>query len=340
LAPSWDLPTLVRVSQQRVLVTGAGGFIGHHLVTRLKEHGCWVRGVDVKLPEFAPSAADEFQLGDLRLPENAAGAVRHIEEVYALAAEMGGMGFISRSEATIVRDNTLIDLNTMQAAVEARVRRFFYASSACVYPTHLQTSPQATPLAESGAHPAAPEGGYGWCKLYGEIALGHFAEQYGIDPRIGRLHNVYGPLGVYEGGREKAPAALCRKVASAPPGGTVEIWGDGEQTRSFCYVDDCLTGIHALMRSPATVPVNIGSDSLVSVNDLAAMVARVAGRDDLGFTHVSGPQGVRGRNSDNRLVRSLLGWQPEIPLEEGLRKTYAWIEEELSKRRELASAGA
>ena len=263
-----------------------------------------------------------------------------VEEVYALAADMGGMGFISRDEATILHGNTLIDLNSMQAAVRQGVKRFFYASSACVYPTHLQESPRVAPLAERDAYPAAPEGGYGWEKLYGEIALRHFAVQHGLEPRIARLHNVYGPLGTYEGGREKVLAALCRKVALAPRGGKVEIWGDGEQTRSLCYVADCVTGIHRLMRSDWSEPLNIGSDHLVSVSELARLVARLARRDDIAFVSVPGPQGVRGRNSDNELISTVLDWQPGIPLEVGVRVTYAWIEGELGKRVPASAAGA
>jgi GDP-D-mannose 3', 5'-epimerase len=326
------------MANRRVLVTGAGGFIGHHLVAHLKELGYWVRGVDIKLPEFAPSAADEFRRADLRDSENAIAAMEGVDEAYSLAAEMGGMGFISRDEATIVHDNTLIDLNCMDAAVRQGVERFLYASSACVYPTHLQTAAAVKPLAETDAFPAAPEGGYGWEKLYAEVALAHYAEQHGLEPRIARLHNVYGPLGTYDGGREKVLAALCRKVAAAPSGGEVEIWGDGEQTRSLCYVGDCVDGMHRLMRSEWSRALNIGSDRLVAVNELAQMVAAAAGRDDLGFVHVPGPEGVRGRNSDNELISSVLGWQPQTPLEDGLATTYAWIEGEVAGPRALAGA--
>lgn len=328
------------MSERRVLVTGAGGFIGHHLVTYLKEAGEWVRGVDLEPPEFAPSAADEFRCADLRDPEAALAAMEGVEEVYALAADMGGMGFISQDEATILHGNTLIDLNSMQAAVRQGVRRFFYASSACVYPTHLQESPRVAPLAERDAYPAAPEGAYGWEKLYAEIALRHFAVQHGLEPRIARLHNIYGPQGTFEGGREKVVAALCRKVALAPKDGEVEIWGDGEQTRSLCYVADCLTGIHKLMRSAWSEPLNIGSDHLVSVTELGRLVAGAAGRDDVSFVSIPGPQGVRGRNSDNELISRVLDWQPATPLEVGVRVTYSWIKGELDKRTPAPAAGA
>jgi GDP-D-mannose 3',5'-epimerase len=310
---------------RRIAVTGAGGFIGHHLVRHLKQQGSWVRGIDIKLPEFGPSEADDFQLVDLRESANATRALRGIDEVYALAADMGGMGFISENEATILHNNTLIDLNSIDGARRAGASRVLYTSSACVYPDYLQELAHATPLREADALPAAPQGGYGWAKLYGEIALRLFAEQHEIQCRIARLHNVYGPEGTYTGGREKVPAALCRKVACAPLHGQVEIWSDGEQTRSFCYIDDCIECIHKLMRSDFSEPLNIGSQEMVSVNELAALVLRIAQRDDLRLTHVFGPQGVRGRNSDNKLVTQALGWAPDTPLEAGMRITYEWI---------------
>jgi GDP-D-mannose 3',5'-epimerase len=310
---------------RRIAVTGAGGFIGHHLVRHLKRQGNWVRGVDIKLPEFGPSEADEFQRVDLRKAADAAKALHNIDELYALAADMGGMGFISTNEAAILHNNTLIDLNSINGARRAGVSRILYASSACVYPDHLQESTHATPLCEADALPAAPQGGYGWAKLYGETALRLFAEQHGIQCRIARLHNVYGPEGTYTGGREKVPAALCRKVACAPPHGQLEIWNDGEQTRSFCYIGDCIKGIYRLMRSDFSEPLNIGSQELISINELATLVLGLAQREDLSLTHVPGPQGVRGRNSDNKLVTQVLGWAPDTPLEAGMRITYEWI---------------
>lgn len=325
---------------RRVAVTGAGGFIGHHLVRHLKRTGSWVRGIDVKPPEFGPSEADEFHLVDLREPAAAIGAMRNIDEVYALAADMGGMGFISRNEATILHGNTLIDLHSIDGARRAGVRRFLYASSACVYPEHLQTLARAAPLRETDALPAAPQGGYGWAKLYGETTLRLFAEQYGMQCRIARLHNVYGPEGTYAGGREKAPAALCRKVACAPPNGAVEIWSDGEQTRSFCYIEDCVECMHRLMRADFSGPLNIGSREPISINELAALVLRIARRDDLTLAHVPGPQGVRGRSSDNELATRVLGRAPDTPLEAGLRVTYEWVERQMGAHADIPSSGA
>jgi GDP-D-mannose 3',5'-epimerase len=325
---------------RRIAVTGAGGFIGHHLVRHLKRRGGWVRGIDVKLPAFGPSEADEFQLVDLREATGATRALRDVDEVYALAADMGGMGFISKNEATILHDNTLIDLSSIDGACRAGVSRLLYASSACVYPGHLQELPHATPLREADALPAAPQGGYGWAKLYGEQTLRLFAEQHGIECRIARLHNVYGPEGAYAGGREKVPAALCRKVACAPPHGTLEIWSDGEQTRSFCYVEDCVEGICKLMRSDFSEPLNIGSQEPTSINELAALVLGIAQRKDLTVTHVPGPQGVRGRNSDNALVNQVLGWAPDTPLEVGMRVTYEWVERQTRAQAEEIPSSA
>lgn len=317
----------------KVLVTGAGGFIGHHLVTFLKQRGYWVRGVDIKDPEFAPTDADEFELLDLRRWDNCLQATRGIDEVYALAADMGGMGFISSNHAQILRNNALINLHTIEAARINGVSRYFFTSSACVYPEYRQMDANVAPLKEEDVYPAQPQDAYGWEKLIGEHLCRHYREEFGLETRIVRFHNIFGPLGTWEGGREKAPAALCRKIAYAKLTGNpeIEIWGDGEQTRSFCYIDDCLTGIYKLMRSDYHEPLNLGQDRMVTINQLADLIAEIAGIEIV-KKHVPGPQGVRGRNSDNTRLRQVLGWEPEISLEEGLARTYAWIEEQVRAR--------
>ncbi len=317
----------------KILVTGAGGFIGHHLVSYLASRGHWVRGVDLKLPEYKTPDAHEFLILDLRRWENCLLATEGVDEVYALAADMGGMGFISSHHSQILHNNALINLHTLEAARQNRVARYLYTSSACVYPEYRQTDANVVPLKEEDAYPAQPQDAYGWEKLITERLCTHYREDTGLETRIVRFHNIFGPLGTWDGGREKAPAAICRKVALAKLTGNheIEIWGDGEQTRSFCYIDDCVEGIHRLMRSDYREPLNLGQDRLISINALAELVADIAGIR-ISLKHVPGPQGVRGRNSDNTRLRSVLGWQPEVSLEQGLALTYAWIEDQLAAR--------
>ena len=317
--------------QQRVLVTGAGGFIGHHLTNYLVERGYRVRGVDIKTPEFAPTRADEFLLLDLTVADNCLRATREIDEVYGLAANMGGIGFIETNKAVIVRDNTLINLNTIEAARSNGVKRYLYTSSACIYPGYLQNEIDIAPLKETDAYPADAEDGYGWEKLYMERICRHYSEDFGVDTRVVRFHNIFGPLGTYDGGREKSPAAICRKVALAGDGDEIEVWGDGEQRRSYCYIEDCVEGIHRLMHSDHREPLNLGQDRMISVNELVDIVANIAGKKIRKRYDVSKPQGVRGRNSDNTRLREVLNWEPTISLEEGLTRTYHWIAGELEK---------
>jgi GDP-D-mannose 3',5'-epimerase len=314
-----------------VLVTGAGGFIGHHLVQYLVARGYRVRGVDTKLPEYAPTAADDFEVLDLRVWENCVTATRHVDEVYALAANMGGIGFIEQNKAVIVRDNTQINLNTIEAARMNGVPRFLFTSSACVYPGYRQRETNVVPLREEDAYPADAEDGYGWEKLYMERVCRHYREDFGLETRIVRFHNIFGPLGTYDGGREKSPAAICRKIALAADGDTIEVWGDGNQTRSYCYIDDCVEGIYRLMRSEYQEPLNLGQDRLISINELVDMAATIAGKSIRKQYDLTKPQGVRGRNSDNSRLRKVLGWEPSISLEAGLARTYEFIRSELSR---------
>jgi GDP-D-mannose 3',5'-epimerase len=315
---------------KRVLVTGAGGFIGHHLVKYLVDRGCWVRGIDVKHPEYETTRAQEFQLSDLRQWSSCLEATRGgIEEVYNLAANMGGIGFIESHKAEIMHDNVLINIHMLEAARLNGVGRYLYTSSACVYPGYRQTSPEVTPLKEEDAYPADPEDGYGWEKLFSERQCRHYYEDYGLETRVVRFHNIYGPLGTYDGGREKSPAAICRKVALAEDGDAIEVWGDGLQTRSYCFISDCVEGIYRLMRSDHRSPLNLGSDRLVTINELVDIVARIAGKTIRRRHDVTKPQGVRGRNSDNSCLRRALGWEPRTSLEEGLSATYRWICQQL-----------
>jgi len=315
------------------LVCGAGGFIGSHMVKRLKEEGFWVRGVDLKYPEFSPTRADDFIIGDLRDPQVCRFAVdRPFDEVYQFAADMGGAGFVftGENDADIMHNSGLINLNMLEACHKRNLKRIFYSSSACMYPEYNQKDPDNPNCAEDSAYPAEPDSEYGWEKLFSERLYLAFHRNYGLEVRIARYHNIFGPEGTWQGGREKAPAALSRKVAETPAGVQIEIWGDGNQTRSFLYIDECLEGTLRLMRSDFVGPVNIGSDEMVTINQLADIIMKIAGKK-LGKEHIPGPQGVRGRNSDNRLIFEKLGWKPSQPLEAGLRVTYAWIAEQLEK---------
>jgi nucleoside-diphosphate-sugar epimerase len=320
---------------KRALVCGAGGFIGSHLVKRLKREGFWVRGIDLKYPEFGETQADDFIIGDLRDPVTCRYAVDlPFHEVYQLAADMGGAGFVftGENDADIMHNSALINLNMLEACHRRNVKRAFYSSSACMYPEHNQMDPDNPNCSEDSAYPANPDSEYGWEKLFSERLYLAFQRNYGMEVRIARYHNIFGPEGTWTGGRAKAPAALCRKVAETPEGGEIEIWGDGLQTRSFLYVDECLEGTLRLTRSDWTGPVNIGSDEMVTINGLAQMIMDVAGKQ-LTVRHIPGPQGVRGRNSDNRLIEASLGWRPRQPLRDGIAETYAWIASEVEKVR-------
>ena len=326
----------------RALVNGAGGFIGSHLVRRLRQEGYWVRGVDLKYPEFSETAAHEFFVGDLRDYSVVEKAVDGVDDVYQLAADMGGAGYIFTGEhdACVMHNSATINLNTVEAGHKAAVKRFFYSSSACIYPERNQTDPDNPICSEDSAYPAAPDSEYGWEKLFSERLYFAYARNYKLEVHVARFHNIFGPEGTWQGGREKAPAAVCRKVAEAPDGGEIEIWGDGQQTRSFLYIDECLEGVRRLMESRFTGPVNIGSEEMVTINGLAEMAMRIAGKK-LNIRHIPGPLGVRGRNSDNRLISKEIGWAPSQHLEVGLAKTYQWVASQVrSAQGALASANS
>jgi nucleoside-diphosphate-sugar epimerase len=320
-------------TMKKALVCGAGGFIGSHLVKRLKNEDFWVRGVDLKYPEFSETEADDFVIGDLRDPQICRGIVdQRFVEVYQLAADMGGAGFVfvGDNDADIMHNSALINLNMLEACQRRNTKRIFYSSSACMYPEYNQKDPDNPNLAEDSAYPAQPDSEYGWEKLFSERLYVAFHRNYGMEVRVARYHNIFGPEGSWNDGREKSPAALCRKIAEVEDGGEIEVWGDGKQTRSFLYIDQCLEGSIRLMRSDWTGPVNIGSDEMVAINELAEKIMEVAGKK-VTLKHVPGPLGVRGRNSDNRLIYEKLAWKPTQTLIEGLRKTYPWIAKQVKQ---------
>jgi len=318
---------------KKALVCGAGGFIGSHMVKRLKKEGFWVRGIDLKYPQFSPTAADDFIIGDLRDPLFCRYIVdTYFDEVYQFAADMGGAGYVftGENDADIMHNSALINLNMLEACYKRNIRRIFYSSSACIYPKFNQEDPNNPNCSEESAYPAFPDSEYGWEKLFSERLYLAFHRNYNLEVRIARYHNIFGPEGSWNDGREKAPAAICRKVAMARDGEEIEIWGDGKQTRSFLYIDECLEGTLRLMRSDWTGPVNIGSVEMVTIDELAYLVMKIA-KKNLKIKHVPGPQGVRGRCSDNRLIQKMLGWSPSYPLELGLKKTYEWIEQQVKR---------
>ena len=320
--------------KKNILVCGAGGFIGGHLVKRLKQEGCWVKGVDLKENEFGNMYADEFIIGDLRDPRLCKSLFdRKYDEIYQLAADMGGAGYIFTGEhdADVMHNSATINLNMLYEACINKVPKMFYSSSACIYPEYNQMDPDNPKCSEDSAYPAAPDSEYGWEKLFSERLYFSFHRNYGINVKVARFHNIFGPMGTWQGGKEKAPAAICRKVAAVEECGEIEIWGDGKQTRSFLYIDECLEGIRRLMESDFSGPVNIGSEEMVTIDQLATITSEIAGKK-ITLKHIEGPLGVRGRNSDNRLIKEKLGWAPSQPLKIGMEKTYQWINEQMSKQ--------
>lgn len=311
---------------KKALVCGAGGFIGGHLVNRLKREGYWVRGVDIKKDDYGVTHEDEFIFGDLTDPRVAVEVVKDMDEVYQLAADMGGAGYIftGNNDAHVMHNSALCNLNVLDAAHHAGVKKIFYSSSACMYPEYNQLDPDNPTCSEESAYPAAPDSEYGWEKLFSERLYFAYQRNFGMDVKVARFHNIFGPMGTWRGGKEKAPAAMCRKVTEAEEGGVIEVWGDGKQTRSFLYVDECLEGVRRLMESDFSGPVNIGSEEMISINDFAKMVIDISGKN-VSIQNITGPTGVRGRNSDNRLIQEKLGWQPTMTLREGMERTFEWV---------------
>lgn len=317
---------------KKALVCGAGGFIGGHLVNRLKQEGYWVRGVDVKENEYGNNASDEFILGDLRDPAFTISVVKDVDEVYQLAADMGGAGYIftGNHDADVMHNSAMCNLNVLEAMRVNNVKKIFYSSSACIYPEHNQLDPDNPNCEEVSAYPAAPDSEYGWEKLFSERLYFSYARNYGFEVKVARFHNIFGPQGTWKGGKEKSPAALCRKAAEAEDGTSIEVWGDGVQTRSFLYIDECLDGVRKLMQSEFAGPVNIGSEEMISINDFAKMAIEISGKK-LSIHNIPGPTGVRGRRSDNKLIFEKLGWAPSMPLKQGMEKTFQWINQQVAK---------
>tara|TARA_E500000178_G_C16978359_1_gene734496 strand:+ start:298 stop:1284 length:987 start_codon:yes stop_codon:yes gene_type:complete len=319
--------------KKTALVCGAGGFIGGHLVTELKNEGFWVRGVDLKYNEHAPTDADDFAVGDLREQNFVRSVIdQRFDEVYQLAADMGGAGYIftGENDADIMHNSALINLNVLESCHKRNIKQVYYSSSACMYPEHNQLDPENPNCSEHSAYPANPDSEYGWEKLFSERLYLSFNRNYGMRCRVGRYHNIFGPMGTWSGGKEKAPAAMCRKVAMCPDGGEIEVWGDGLQTRSFLYIDECIDATTRIMRSEVPEPLNIGSEEMIAINDLAKMAIEISGKT-ISIKNIPGPEGVRGHNSDNKLIAEYLNWSPSQPLREGMERTYNWISSEVEK---------